>query len=135
MSSPKKHANRSPFRSRHDMQLEMRRVFGRQNSFSFGKTQIRHNRNMNKSKRKQPLASILETTIPSSRNDINCFSSASTMDANHQCLILQYECYMFQTSHTTCHTPFMSIYILSFSKNKFLSIPFTHKFPFISKKN
>ena len=102
--------------------------------FSFGKTQLRHNKNMNKSKRKQPLASILETTTPSCRNDSNCFSSASTMDANHECLILQYECYMFQTSHTTCHTPFMSIYILSFSKNKFLSILFTHKFPFISKK-
>lgn len=102
--------------------------------FSFGKTQLRHNKNMNKSKRKQPLASILETTTPSCRNDSNCFSSASTMDANHECLILQYECYMFQTSRTTCHTPFMSIYILSFSKNKFLSILFTHKFPFISKK-
>ena len=85
----------------------------------FGKTQLKHNKSMNKSKRKQPLASILETTIPSNRNDSNSFSSASTVDANHECLILQYECYMFQTSHTTCHTPFMSIYILSFSKNKF----------------
>ena len=102
--------------------------------FSFGKTQLRHNKNMNKSKRKQPLASILETTTPSCRNDSNCFSSASTVDANHECLILQYECYMFQTSHTTCHTPFMSIYILRFQKTNFCPSFLRTSFPLYQKK-